>query len=709
MTEHEIRELVRTVLSALGRGPDVAPPMLEAGDPLGRFRAATAQANVTFLEREGTPTEIGRLLDRDALPMVLWGPVRAGVIHRRDDRLVLSIPGAAPRPLDETASAEEAIAHIGGPTLLLVPVDAAPSVSGEDEAHPTPTERLWQLLVRERRDIWLVYLYATLTGLISLTLPLGVQAITGLVSGGLFVQPVVLLILFVIVGTLVAGALQVMQLSVVEILQQRIFARLAFEFSFHLPRIRLESVLGEHLPEVMNRFFETVAIQKSLAKLLTDASTALLQVLFGLLLLTFYHPLFAAFAAVLLVVLTIIFRLSGPRGISTARGESTEKYQTAHWLQEVARSITAFKFGGHAAFAVSRMDRHVTAYLHQRKSHWSVLVQQALSVVVFKTIVVGGLLILGSLLVIDRQITLGQFVASEIVVVLVMAGIEKLILSIATVYDALIAVEKAGHITDLPLERAGGRLLPERGAATGMTLRVEDLSYRYPGAGHDAITELTFTIGAGERVVIMGADGSGQSTLLRVLSGLYHDYTGALTFDGVPARDLDLGALRADIGQLLSATDLFEGTVAENVQVGRPTLGTGEVTAALEAVDAMHWLGAESEGLRTMLASGGSGLPAHMIHRLLLAQAIVGRPRLLVLDDFFQNLEAETRDRFVEVLMGRTSSWTVVAISHDPAFLEAADRVLVLDEGRLVASGPFRELRGTPVVRALLGDGPGVR
>ncbi|MCA9764064.1 MAG: hypothetical protein KC544_13165, partial [Gemmatimonadetes bacterium] len=165
MTEHEIRELVRTVLSALGRGPDVAPPMLEAGDPLGRFRAATAQANVTFLEREGTPTEIGRLLDRDALPMVLWGPERAGVIHRRDDRLVLSIPGAAPRPLDETASAEEAIAHIGGPTLLLVPVDAAPSVSGEDDAHPTPTERLWQLLVRERRDIWLVYLYATLTGL----------------------------------------------------------------------------------------------------------------------------------------------------------------------------------------------------------------------------------------------------------------------------------------------------------------------------------------------------------------------------------------------------------------------------------------------------------------------------------------------------------------------------------------------------------------
>jgi len=291
----------------------------------------------------------------------------------------------------------------------------------------------------------------------------------------------------------------------------------------------------------------------------------------------------------------------------------------------------------------------------------------------------------------------------------VMAGIEKLILSIATVYDALIAVEKAGHITDLPLERAGGRLLPERGAATGMTLRVEDLSYRYPGASHDAITELTFTIGAGERVVIMGADGSGQSTLLRVLSGLYHDYTGALTFDGVPARDLDLGALRADIGQLLSAIDLFEGTVAENVQVGRPNLGTGEVTAALEAVDAMHWLGAESEGLRTMLASGGSGLPAHMIHRLLLAQAIVGRPRLLVLDDFFQNLEAETRDRFVEVLMGRTNPWTVVAISHDPAFLEAADRVLVLDEGRLVASGPFRELRGTPLVRALLGDAPGVR
>lgn len=459
MTEHEIRELVRTVLAALGRGPDIAPPTLEGDDPLARFMGATGLANVTFLEREGTPTEIGRLLDRDALPLVLWGPERAGVVHRQDDQVVLSIPGAASRVLDESAAADEVIALIGGPALLLVPVDADPSVSAGAD-HLTPTARLWQLLVRERRDIWLVYLYATLTGLISLTLPLGVQAITGLVSGGLFVQPVVLLILFVITGTVVAGALQVMQLSVVEILQQRIFARLAFEFSFHLPRIRLESVLDEHLPEVMNRFFETVIIQKSLAKLLTDASTALLQVLFGLLLLTFYHPLFAAFAAVLLVVLTIIFRVSGPRGVSTARAESTEKYQTAHWLQEVARSITAFKFGGHAAFAVSRMDRHVTAYLHQRKAHWTVLVQQALSVVAFKSLVVGGLLILGSLLVIDRQITLGQFVASEIVVVLVMSGIEKLILSIATVYDTLIAVEKAGHITDLPLSAPAAGCCP---------------------------------------------------------------------------------------------------------------------------------------------------------------------------------------------------------------------------------------------------------
>ncbi len=701
MDEYALRELLRLLLPELGRGPDLAPPTAEGADPVERFIAAAQSADVAFVRREATPIELDRLLDANALPLVLWGADKVAVLRRGGEAATICVPGRPERALPDHGAAEEALAVVGSPALLLVPVGVDPSFSApEADADPTPVGRLFQLLHRERREIELVFLYAVLAGALSLTLPLGVQAITGLVSGGLILQPVIVLIAFVVVGALLGGVLQVLQLGVVELLQQRIFARLAFEFAFRLPRIKVEALGGEQLPETVNRFFETVTIQKDLAKLLTESSTAFLQVLFGLLLLTFYHPWFAAFAALLLAVVLVVFRFTGPRGIATAIEESTEKYHTVRWLQEVGRAVTAFKFGGRASFAVERMDRYVTAYLHHRKAHFRVLVQQAMIVVAFKTFTIGGVLILGSVLVIQRQITLGQFVASEIVIVTVLAALEKLILSISTVYDLLAAVDKAGHVTDLELERAGGRVLANAGGGTALALRTDALSYTYPGGDRPALAGITLNITPGQRVVLTGSDGSGQSTLLRVLAGLYTGHEGGLRYDGVPIHDLDLAALRADIGQFLSPNDLFDGPIEDNVRLGR-SLSASQVAEALELSGAMDWVATLPEGMHTMLEGGGAGLPTHLAQRLLFAQAIAGQPRMIVLDDFFQHLESETREEFLSVLMDRDRPWTVLAVAHDPAFFATADRVLVMRAGRVTADGPLDAVMDDPLVRAI--------
>jgi len=708
--------IVEAVLRGIGRDVELGSGSAQPDPTLAGLLDWAAARALAFLQREATATELTRTLADRRLPLVLWREdgVAIAVTEAEPSTLRLSVADADGGMRETLVPAAEAIDHLTAlgfpearPTLLLTPVEVDPVLGTPvdampGDAHPGPFQRLWQLLVRERRDIGLVYLYATLNGLLYLSLPLGVQAITGLVSGGLILQPVVILILFVIAGSVGAGVLQLMQLGVVEVLQQRVFARMAFEFAFRLPRVRLESVRDEYLPEVMNRFFESVIIQKSLAKLLTETSTAALQVFFGLALLTFYHPYFAAFSLFLLLVLGVIFRYSGPRGLETSLAESAEKYATVRWLQEIGRSVTAFKFAGSSAFAIDRMDRHVTSYLHYRKAHFRVLIKQALSVVIFRSIVIGSLLILGSLLVINRQITLGQFVASEIVIVLVLAGIEKLILSLSTMYDILTSVEKAGHVADLPIEREGGTRIPS-GIVTGIAVRAEALGYRYPGAPVAALHGVSLDVPAGQRVVITGFDGAGQTTLLRVLAGLYHDFTGGLAYDALPARSLDLPALRSEIGQLLSATDLFDGTVAENIRVGRATLTDGDLTAAIEAVGASQWLATLPQGLESPIQSGGRGLASHMVARLLLAQAIAGTPRLLVMDDFFQNLEAQTRDKFVELLMDPNRPWTVLAVSHDAAFLAAADRVVVMRDGTIVADGPLAKVCETPVARAILG------
>lgn len=679
------------------------------------------RADLTFLRR--TPEELDGLADASALPIIVLaeadgarGARVAFVLLTRDGGVLRGVAVAADgreTPLDVPAEGTRAALTTragGGDVALvcLVPVSVAPTVTpsaaaadGGAPAAPTPLRRLWHLVLRERRDVALVWGYAALAGLFSLTLPLGVQQIVTMVSGRLLLQPTYILIAFVVLGTLGVGVLQVMQLSVVETIQQRVFARMALEFGYRVPRLPYETVVREDLPETMNRFFETITIQKSLAKLLVDFSTALLTIFFGLVLLTLYHPYFTFFSGALVLGLALIFRWTAPKGLETSLMESKYKYRAVHWLEEMARAFTAFKYAGRSALPIERMDELVTGYLKYRKKHFRVLVQQTVSVIGFKTLITGALLIVGIVLVQDNQITLGQFVASEIVIVTVLAGIEKLILGLATVYDILTAVDKAGYVTDLPLEAPGG-LAPATDAA-GMGVEFRGLTYRYPGSDHPALRGVTLSIAPGERVGVTGYDGSGQTTLLKLAGGLLDAFEGAATFDGVPLRDLDRAALRDTIGQMLSPTDLFDGTVEENVAVGRRQVTTRDALRALDAVGLGAWLESLPQGLRTPVTNGGRGLSASVANKLLVARGIAGRPRLIVVDDFFQNVEPDYRHELIRSLTDRANAWTMLLVSHDPAFLAACDRVVVLEAGRVSRVGTFAGLaRDTTFVQSLL-------
>lgn len=753
-----------------GRAPGTLAELAEQVTELAQ------RLEVTMLARD--PALLGELAAAEALPLVVLadrspggGPpaFAAFVLARREGAGVEGVqvdgegnarPAAAP-----VAGVLDALLGTGArdvPVRLLVPVSVAPTVgrvtgggaaaaaaamavglpaahqagglTGGEAAHgggaapggphagPSPLARLWALLVRERRDVWLVFGYATLAGLFSLALPLSIQQVVQLVSGRMLLQPTYLLVAFVLLGTLGVGALQVAQLSVVENIQQRVFARLALEFSFRVPRLRYDVALREDLPEVMNRFFETVIIQKSLSKLLLDLSAALLTILFGLVLLTLYHPYFTFFSLALVLGLGTILWVTGPRGLGTSIAESKYKYKVVHWLEEMARANTAFKFAGRSALPVERMDELVSGYLKYRKAHFRVLVQQTVSVVGFKTLIVGTLLVLGIALVQSNQITLGQFVASEIVIVTVLAGIEKLISSLATVYDMLTAVDKIGHVTDLPLEAAGGLALPTAplaaarpvavhatdGAAglSGLALSARGLAFRYGPTGEPAIRDLTLEVAPGERVGITGYEGSGQTTLLKLFGGLLDGYEGAVAVNGVPLRDLDRVAYRAAVGQLLSPDDLFDGTVEENIAVGRAHVTPQDVLRALERAGLGDWVRAQPFGLRTPIANRGRALPTHVVSRLLVAQATVGRPRLVVADDYYQNIEPDSRQHLVGCLTDRREPWTLLLVSHDPQFLAACDRVLVLEAGRVVRDGPFERVAAeSPFLQRLVSRG----
>lgn len=689
------REAVRRRAFPAGTATELVDAVVDAG----------RLAGVSFVRRSVTAAEWPDVCAGVTAPVVLIGEPATGTTPTVAVALVdAAAPDAwrlrrydAGAPSSEQLPAEAVFGELAGPHgLVAVLLPVAPAIAGESRS---PLQRLGELLLLERGNIGLVYAYATLVGLLSLTLPLGVQAIIGLVSGGLFLQPVALLIAFVVAGTLATGVLQVLQLAAVERIQQRIFARLALEFAIRVPRLRTAAAWGTDLPERMNRFFEVVTIQKGLGKLLTDASTALLQVVFGLLLLTFYHPYFTLFGVALVVLLALIVRVTGPRGLETSMLESTYKYHTAHWLEEVARSVVAFKAAGRATPALDVMDGHVSGYLQYRQRHFRVLVTQAMAAIGFKTLVTGALLVLGSLLVTERQITLGQFVAAELVIVTVLAGIEKLVGSLAEVYDVMTAVYKLSGVTDLPLEGTEGLALPASSA--GMAVAVDGVGYRYEGAAAPALSDVSFRLAPRERLALTGPDGSGETTLLAVLAGLLEGYEGHLALDGVTARDLEPAALREQVGLMLGSAELFEGTVEENVALGRSGVETAEVRAALERVGADEAVQRLPLGLRTRLDNGGRGLPSTLRIRLLLARAIAARPRLLLVDECLSTVEPRARAELIDVLT-QDAPWTLIVVSHTRDLLAACDRVLVLREGQSVLDAPWGVVVRTPEVADLI-------
>lgn len=669
------------------------------------------RCGVAFLRQSYAHDEIGPALRGVTAPLILvadhpeYGVRSALVEEVNQTSLMLRFVGADGEGDSERLSIDDAFARLAGAAGVvgvLFPARVLPEAvlgtkAGEEVR--SPAARVGELLLLERGNIGLVYAYATLTGLFSLTLPLGVQAIIGLVSGGLFLQPIAVLIGLVVLATALTGVLQVLQLAAVERIQQRVFARIALEFSLHVPRVNLEQNLKGDLPERMNRFFEVVTIQKSLGKLLTGTSTALLQVIFGLLLLTFYHPYFTLFGLGLIAALALIVRITGPRGLETSLMESKYKYRSVHWLEEVARTVSAFKAAGRATPALDRMDGHVSGYLRYRQRHFRVLVTQAMAAVGFKTIVTGALLILGSVLVVQRQITLGQFVAAELVIVTVLAGTEKLVASLADVYDLLTAVYKLGGVTDLRVESVGG--LSVEGKATGVAVRLENLSYTYPTAVRPALRGITLRAAPGERIAITGADGSGASTLLAVLSGILPGYSGTVQIDGVTMRDLDPASLRSHLGMMSSINELFEATVEENIALGRPGIGPAEVMRALTRVGAAEAVQDLPLGLRTPVASAGRGVPSTLRVRLLVARAIVANPRLVLLDETLATVEPAARQELLAALTGPDAPWTLFFVTHAPEVLAACDRVLVLHDGDMQACGTWSEIANDALVREL--------
>jgi ABC-type bacteriocin/lantibiotic exporter with double-glycine peptidase domain len=554
----------------------------------------------------------------------------------------------------------------------------------QSEKKLTPLKRFFRMLSLDKKEIFVIYAYAIFNGLINLSLPLGVQAIIGFVISAEFSSSWGILIFIVVLGVAASGTIQILQLSLTELLQRRIFTRASFEFAFRIPRFKMEAISGFYPPELMNRFFDTLNIQKGLPKILIDVSTSVLQILFGLILLSFYHSFFVFFGFFLIGLISLIFLITGPKGLKTSIMESKYKYQVAHWLEELARVMGTFKLAGETQLPIDKMNHYVSNYLKYRKQHFNILILQFSNIVAFKTIVTGGLLILGSILVINQEINLGQFVASEIIILLVLNSSEKLILSMETIYDVLTGLEKLGQVTDIETEREEGIDLNEITKGKGISLELTGLTYKYAGNNKPTIEGVDLNVGVGEKVCITGVNQSGKSTLLSLISGLYNDYEGSIHFNGIPLGDINIMSFRSVIGDNLGLQDIFFGTLEENITVGKEGIDIEDILWGIEQVGLGDFFKQLPKGLNTMIQPEGQGLSTSIKQKIILARTLSEKPKLIVMDHTLHGLDYEDRKHISAILTDPEADWTLLAVTNDPLMLSNCDKIVTMEYGKVV-------------------------
>ena len=557
----------------------------------------------------------------------------------------------------------------------------------------TTLQRFFRLLKDDRKLISYIYIYAIFGGIINLTLPLGIQAILGFIQGGAISASWWLLILVVTAGTLLAGVLVIMQTTVSETLQRRIFTRVSFDFAERLPNLKTEAIRREHVPELMNRFFDTLILQKGLPKILIDVSTAFVQILFGLILLSFYHPLFIFFGLVLLLLLLLIFRLTYQIGLKTSLKESKYKYEVAYWLEEVARTLQTFKLAGKSELPLQKTDALVSNYLDAKEAHFKVLLIQYFSIATFKTLVTLVLLALGSYLVINNQINLGQFVASELIIILILSSAEKLIVSMDTVYDVLTSLEKIGGITDLPLEVNSGVDFSEVNTQKGISLELSEVTHQFPDAIRPTLENITFQVKAGEKVAIAGYNGSGKTTLVQIISCFLNDYEGSVLYNGIPRNNFNQPSLRRFIGDYSSEEDIFKGTIRENIALGSNDIKFEDIVNVTEKVGLKSFISRLPNGFDTVLLPEGKNLPRSVVAKIKLARSLATNPQLLAVEELMANIDYSDRVRIANLLTDKSQPWTLIAVTDDPVLASKCDRILIMKQGKVVEDNTFENIQ----------------
>ena len=548
--------------------------------------------------------------------------------------------------------------------------------------HFPPHKRLFSLLRPEKHDIGILIFFSVLSGVLYLATPLAVDAVVQNIAFGgqqqVYIQTLLIFSLAMLAFLVLLSLISAAQHYVAELIQQRIFVRLSADVAFRLPRLRLEAYENSRTHEFVNRFLDVTTLQKSSASILLDGVNVILSTLIGLMVLAFYHPFLLAFDILLVLILALILFPMGRSGVKTSVKESYAKHAVAGWFEQMVYFPILFKTPDGKKLSISRTDELVNDYLTQRKAHYAILIRQILGLLGLQALASASLLTIGGMLVLEGELTLGQLVASELIVSAIVAALVSLGKHIEIWYDALAATDKLGSLVDLPIEAENGQVPDLPDPHDGTRLEVRNLSFSFV-PDKPVLSQVHLRVDRGETVGITGAMGSGTGTFLQLIYGLRKPTEGQILVNNLDLRYWDLHELRDQVF-LLRQVELFEGTISENISMGSDKISSQTIQKVIENLGLIRILSDFPDGIETVIDIGGRPLSDTQRIRVCLARALVRRPSIILIDKMLDGLHPSDSKAIIESLTSPTLGSAVIIATRDPEILGCCSKVLNLEK-----------------------------
>ena len=463
-----------------------------------------------------------------------------------------------------------------------------------------------------------------------------------------------------------------MQFYISEIFQRKFFARMSADITLATVKARHENFEESNQTEFVNRFFDVITIQKSLPKILIKSFTLILQTIAGLILVAFYHPILLVFSLLIIISIILIWKSFCKKGFITKFYSSRRKYDMAGWLEDIARNNSLFKSEIGQKYAIFKTDFLTEQYLEERKSHFSQLFAQFSLMLALYAVASSLLLIIGGYLVTKGQLSIGQLVASELILSTTLYGISQLGRDFETFYDIVGACEKLSQFYNIPQENTG----VEKIDTDHIDIKFNHVVDIY----FEREFKFNFSLKHHKNYIISTHNLSSQKILIELLYCLRKPVRGTLEFNNIEIENIDIANLRSKIA-LIDNSSFIEGNIEEYLTFNNKNISKKLINEVLQVTGLDKALQRFNEGLNLRIIPTGYPLSESEKILLKIARALLQEPKIIIITEVLDMLGLKTRQNMIKFLTKNHNS-TVIYFSNRRDDMHDFDEYIFIDEDR---------------------------